>query len=61
VLRHPERLPEREGIQHAVRTLSPQAVVCDEIGGLAEAESILEGIHCGAKFIAAAMRAASTS
>jgi stage III sporulation protein AA len=46
--------PKGDGIQHAVRTLSPQVILCDEIGGAAEAESILEGLNCGVKIIATA-------
>jgi stage III sporulation protein AA len=46
--------PKGEGIWHAVRSLSPQVVVCDEIGGVKEAESIIEGLNCGVQVIATA-------
>lgn len=46
--------PKEEGILMAVRTLSPQVVVCDEIGGREEVEGILDGINCGVKVIATA-------
>lgn len=39
-------------IVHAVRTLSPHFIVCDEIGTLKEAESILDGLNSGVGFIA---------
>ena len=44
--------PKGEGIMTAVRTLSPQVILCDEIGGGAEVEGILDSIHCGVKMIA---------
>ena len=46
--------PKGEGIWHAVRSLSPQVVICDEIGGAQEAENIIEGLNCGVKIIATA-------
>jgi len=46
--------PKGEGIWHAVRSLSPQVVLCDEIGGVKEAENIIEGLNCGVKIIATA-------
>ncbi len=38
-------------ISHAVRVLSPEYVICDEIGSQAEGRSLLEGLHCGVRFI----------
>jgi len=46
--------PKGEGILSAVRTLSPQVILCDEIGAGAEVESILDGLNCGVKIIATA-------
>ncbi|MDY3846530.1 MAG: hypothetical protein SOZ62_06505 [Eubacteriales bacterium] len=46
--------PKAEGIEIATRTLSPQAIVCDEIGGYDEAESILAVQSCGVPLIASA-------
>lgn len=46
--------PKAEGIEIATRTLSPEAVVCDEIGGFDEAESILAVQNCGVPLIASA-------
>ena len=46
--------PKAEGILHAVRTLSPQVIICDEIGGSIDTIGILEGLNCGVKIIASA-------
>lgn len=46
--------PKGEGILSAVRTLSPEVVVCDEIGGGSEVDSILDGLNAGVKIIATA-------
>ena len=37
-------------IAQAVRTLSPQLIVCDEVGSLKEAEEIAAGLCCGVAF-----------
>lgn len=46
--------PKAEGIMAAVRTLSPDVIVCDEIGGAAEAGGILDGLNSGVKVVATA-------
>jgi len=46
--------PKAFGIEVAVRTLSPQVIICDEIGGGAEVNGILESINAGVKIIATA-------
>ena len=46
--------PKAEGIEIATRTLSPQALICDEIGGYDEAESILAVQSSGVPLIASA-------
>ncbi|MFA5561731.1 MAG: hypothetical protein WDA00_03745 [Eubacteriales bacterium] len=46
--------PKAEGIEIATRTLSPEVVVCDEIGGYEDAESVLALQHCGVPLIASA-------
>ena len=46
--------PKGEGIITAVRTLSPQVVICDEIGGEGEVNGMLDGLSCGVKVIASA-------
>ncbi len=42
------------GIECAVRSLSPQVIVCDEIGGERESASILQAANSGVPFIATA-------
>lgn len=39
------------GIISAVRTLSPEVIVCDEIASMSDSEAIISGIGCGVKFI----------
>ena len=43
--------PKCEAIDIAVRTLSPQVIVCDEVSTCSEIEAIKRGINCGAHFI----------
>ncbi len=53
--------PKGQGIEIASRTLSPQLIVCDEIGGdIAEAEAIAAAHNCGVALLASA-HARSTS
>lgn len=42
------------GIEMATRTLSPQLIVCDEIGSMREAEAILAVKGCGVPIVASA-------
>ena len=44
--------PKAEGILLAVRSLSPEVIVCDEIGSDAEVEAIEQGLNAGAALIA---------
>lgn len=44
--------PKAEGIEIATRTLSPNVIICDEIGGYEEAEAILSVQACGVPLIA---------
>ena len=46
--------PRAEGIEIATRTLNPQMIVCDEIGGVREAEAICAACHAGVPLIATA-------
>lgn len=46
--------PKGEGIITAVRTLSPDVIICDEIGMKDEVDSIIDGLNCGVKIIASA-------
>lgn len=44
-------LPKGEAIEQAVRTLSPEYILCDEIGSLGEVREIAAGLACGVKFL----------
>ncbi|MBE6886031.1 MAG: stage III sporulation protein AA [Ruminococcaceae bacterium] len=46
--------PKGDGISIALRTLSPDFIVCDEIGSLEESERLIEGLFGGASFICTA-------
>ena len=46
--------PKDKGIEIATRTMNPQLIVCDEIGGAAEAEAIISAENCGVPLLAAA-------
>ncbi len=43
--------PKAAAIEQAVRTLSPQVIVCDEVGTLAEVGEIAAGLCCGVSFL----------
>lgn len=43
--------PKAKGVEIAVRTLSPDVIVCDEIGSASEIESIAEGMNSGVRFV----------
>ncbi len=43
--------PKIKGIPMAVRSMSPEYIICDEIGGLDETEKIIDGINCGVSFV----------
>ena len=44
--------PKGEGILHAVRSLSPQVIICDEVGTPEDAEALTRGANAGAYIIA---------
>ncbi len=46
--------PKAEGITLATRLLSPQIILCDEIGTSEEGEALLSALHCGCTFYASA-------
>lgn len=46
--------PREVGISIAVRTLGAQLIVCDEIGGDADADAILSAASCGVPLVASA-------
>ena len=49
-----EDYPKAQGIEIATRTLSPQALICDEIGDYEEADAILSVQSSGVPLIASA-------
>ena len=44
--------PKAQGIQLALRCMSPGIIACDEIGGGGDVAAILEGANSGVKFLA---------
>lgn len=44
--------PKSEGIMHAIRSLSPQVIICDEIGSAKETEKMTYAMNCGVPVIA---------
>lgn len=44
--------PRIKGIEHALRSLSPQVIICDEIGDKEDADAILSATNSGVRFIA---------
>lgn len=44
--------PKAFGILQAVRTLAPQVVLCDELGGAADVRAVEQGLHAGVGFVA---------
>ncbi len=43
--------PKSEGIEIAVRTLSPDIIVCDELGTVSEVKSVITGLNSGVGFV----------
>lgn len=43
---------KRNGIETAVRVMSPQLVICDEIGGKNDCDAIIDSVNSGVKFVA---------
>lgn len=46
--------PKSIGIEIAARTMNPQLMVCDEIGGSEEADAIISAQNCGVPLLASA-------
>lgn len=44
--------PKKEGILQAIRTMSPEIIICDELGDDSDAESIKQGLNAGVSIIA---------
>jgi stage III sporulation protein AA len=47
-----DKCPKVIGIEMMVRTMSPDIVAVDELGGLGEAEAVKEAARCGVKMLA---------
>lgn len=43
--------PKAKAISMAIRTMSPEVIICDEVSLDGETEEIVYGINCGVKFI----------
>ncbi|MBQ0125603.1 MAG: hypothetical protein KBS59_04675, partial [Clostridiales bacterium] len=46
--------PKAAGIESATRTMCPELIICDEIGGESEARAILAAQNCGVPLLASA-------
>jgi stage III sporulation protein AA len=46
--------PKAQGILQAIRTLSPEFIICDEVGAAAEAQALEEGLNAGAVMVVSA-------
>lgn len=44
-------LPKADAMEQAVRTLSPEYILCDEIGSMGEVEEMAVGLACGVRFL----------
>lgn len=44
--------PKGEGILQAIRSLSPEFIICDELGGFADVEAAAQGLNAGVGMIA---------
>ena len=44
--------PKNLGVLHAIRSLSPEFIVCDELGGKDDLLAIEQGLHSGVTFVA---------
>ena len=47
-----DSFPRAQGINQAVRTLSPEFVICDEIGNKSDVIALAEGVNSGVVFVA---------
>ena len=45
---------KKDGIEHSIRCLSPEIIVCDEIGNESDVKAIESGVNSGISFIASA-------
>ncbi|MCL1789800.1 MAG: stage III sporulation protein AA [Peptococcaceae bacterium] len=47
-----DKCPKKLGIEMLVRTMSPDVIAVDELGGAGEAEAVREAARCGVKMLA---------
>lgn len=47
-----DNYPRVEAITQAVRSLSPQHIICDEIGSAQDKDAIMQGVNSGVRFVA---------
>lgn len=45
-------VPKAQGILMALRSLSPQVILCDEIGGMEDVAALEQGLYSGVEFVA---------
>lgn len=43
--------PKAEGIMQAIRSLSPEFIICDELGGNEEVNAVVQGLNAGVSMI----------
>ena len=43
--------PKADGIMHAIRVLSPEIIICDEVASMTDVDAIIKGCYSGVKFI----------
>ena len=44
--------PRKSGIEQALRSMSPQVIICDEIGDKSDSDAILSAVNSGVRFVA---------
>lgn len=44
--------PKALGMQQALRTLAPQTIICDEVGGMEDARAVLAAANAGVRIVA---------
>ena len=44
--------PKGEGIIQAIRTMSPEIIICDEIGTISDVDAVEQGLNAGVKIVA---------
>lgn len=44
--------PKAAGMQQALRTLAPETIICDEVGGMEDARAVLAAANAGVRIVA---------